>query len=98
MFSREVDSVDLSVSTCDFVLGGTESRGSRSPCVFSVRTILWLDGGILLFCPALDGVWGTGMKCHASYSPSPLGTTILLTSPCPQAIPTGMPGRVPVRS
>jgi len=48
MFSREVDSVDLSVSTCDFVLGGTESRGSRSPCVFSVRTILWLDGGIVV--------------------------------------------------
>ena len=51
MFSREVDSVDLSVSTCDFVLGGVESRGSHSPCVFSVRTILWLDGGMLLFCP-----------------------------------------------
>ena len=97
MFSREVDSVDPSVSTCDVVLGGVESRGSHSPCVFSVRTILWLDGGIL-FCPAMNGVRGTGIKCHASYSPSPLGTTILLTSPCPQAIPTGMPGRVPVRS
>ena len=97
MFSREVDSVDLSASTCDFVLGGVESRGSHSPCVFSVRTICGLTV-VLLFCPVLNGVWGTGMKCHASYSPSPLGTTIFLTSPCPQAIPTGMPGRVPVRS
>ena len=48
MFSREVDSVDLSVSTCDFALGGVESRGSHSPCVFSVRTIFWLNGGIVV--------------------------------------------------
>ena len=48
MFSREVDSVDPSASTCDFVLCGAESRGSHSACVFSVRIILWLDGDVVV--------------------------------------------------
>lgn len=30
---------------------------------------------------------GTGVNCHASYSLSPLGTTIFLTSPCPRLFP-----------
>ena len=48
IFSLGVGSVDLGASTCDFVLCGaeSESRGSHSPRVFSVRTILWLDRGV----------------------------------------------------
>ena len=68
--SLGVGSVDLGASTCDVVLGGAESRGSPSPCVFSVRTYCGLTV-VLLFCPVRNGVSGAGMMCHASYSLSP---------------------------
>ena len=42
IFLLGVSSVDLGASTCDFVLGKMESRGFHSPCMFSVRTILFV--------------------------------------------------------
>ena len=42
IFSLGVSSVDLGASTCDFVLGGMESRGYHLPGVFSVRTTLFV--------------------------------------------------------
>ena len=97
MFSREVDSVDLSVSTCDFALGGVESRGSHSPCVFSVRTIFWLNGCIVVLSRFERSV-GHGHEVSRFLQPLTVGYNNFLNVSLPQAIPTEMPGRVSVRS
>ena len=97
MFSLGVSSVDVGASTCDFVLGGVELRGSHSPCVFSVRTIsYWLDGGVAVL-PRLERSVRHGHELSRFLQPLPVGYDFLNVS-LPPAIPTGMPGRVPVRS
>ena len=70
MFSREVVSVDVRASVWDFVLGGAESRGSHTPCVFSVRTILWLDGGIAVLSRVERRV-GHGHEVSCLLQPAP---------------------------
>ena len=72
------------------------SRVALIPRVFSVRTILWLDGGIVL--SRFERSVGHGHEVSRFLQPLTVGYNNFLNVSLPQAIPTGMPGRVPVRS
>ena len=72
IFSLGFGSVDLGASARDFVLRGAESRESHFPCVFSVRTILWLDGGVAVLS-RLEGSVGHGHELSRFLQPFPVG-------------------------
>ena len=77
-------------------LGEAESRGSHFTCVFSVRTSLWLDGGVAVLS-GLERSDGHGHKVSRFLRRLPVGYNHFLHLLAP-ATPTRMPGRVPVRS
>ena len=66
-------------------------------CLVFEQLWLWLDGGVAVLS-RLERSVGHGHELSRFLQPLPVGYNNLLHVSLPPAIPTGMPGRVPVRS
>ena len=66
-------------------------------CLVFEQFCLWLDGGIAVLS-RLERSAGHGRELSRFLQPLSVGYNNFLNVSLPPAIPTGMPGRVPVRS